>query len=127
MIAPTADAKIPSPPNNGPPPRLPSKLGSFNRSVLRNATNTVTSTADQIAMMIAALPDFAFGVPSAISCFGLNRRALHPIISLLFQFKRQLLPAFLHDLAAGQNVYKIRLDVVQKTLIVSNQDDRILA
>src|SRR5712692_9934344 len=47
---------------------------------------------------------------------------LQPVVTLLFQLKCQLFAAFFDDPAGRENMYEIRSDVVEQTLVVRHQN-----
>src|SRR5438552_15832124 len=47
---------------------------------------------------------------------------LQPVVTLLFQLKRQFFAALFDDPAGRKHVYEVRSDVVEQTLIVRYQD-----
>jgi len=58
-----------------------------------------------------------FGASVALGSWRLHRDRFFlgdPIVSLFFQFKRQLLIAGAHDTAIYQNMHKIRNDIIQQ-------------
>src|SRR5436190_19517671 len=55
-----------------------------------------------------------------------DRRARHPLIAARFELNGKLLAAGLHDAATFHHMHIVGHDVIEQTLVVRDQNDRIV-
>src|SRR5471032_2185157 len=98
-------------------------IAAFSRSFATGFAFENFARAVSIASASACSAGVRIGFTSA---FMASRRLFEGGIALFFEFEREFRSAGAHDLALRHHVHDVRHDVVEKALIVGDDDDRAL-